>query len=90
MWLVGMKIIIIGLLLYNYYYFLLYARFHSSLVEHENLRSKAGFIGNSSKFFKINFLRCVIIKYRINIVSIFQKHDLWVKEKSMSNKWKNL
>ena len=82
----NMQIIIIGLLLYNYYYFLLYARFHSSLVAHENLRSKAGFMGNSSKFFMIHFLRCVIIKYRINIVSIFQKHDLLVKEKSMSNK----
>ena len=28
------------------------------------------------------------IKYQINAVSIFQNHDLLVKEKSISNKWK--
>ena len=55
----NMLIIIIGLLVNNYYYFLLYTRFHSSPVEHENLRSKVLLMGNSTKFFKINFLKCV-------------------------------
>ena len=50
-------IIIIGLLVYNYF-FLLYTRFHSSSVEHENLGSKFVLMGNSTTFFKINFLKC--------------------------------
>ena len=54
----NMLIIIIGLFVYNYYYFLLYTRFHSSPVEHEKLRSKILFIGNSTKFFKIHILKC--------------------------------
>ena len=81
-----MPIIIIGLLVYNYYYYLLYARFHSSPVEHENLRSKVVSIGNSTKMFKLHFLKFAKNKYRINVVSILQNHDLLVKEKSISNK----
>ena len=50
--------IIIGLLVYNYCYFLLYTRFHSSPVEHENLSLKVALTGNSTKFFKIIFLKC--------------------------------
>ena len=80
------KIIIIGLLVYNYYYFLLYTRFHSSPVEHKNLRSKVVLMGNTTKFFQINFLNLQKIKYHINVVSIFKIHDLLVKEKSLSNK----
>ena len=67
----------------NYYWFisiqlllfLLYTRFHSSPVEHEYLSSKVEFMGNSTKFFKIRFLRCVKNKnikfdiYLINVVS---------------------
>ena len=37
---------------------LLYTRFHSSPVEHENLRSKVVLMSNSTKFFKIHFLKC--------------------------------
>ena len=51
----NMLIIIISLFVYNYYYFLLYTRFHSSPIEYENLRSKVVLIGNSTKFFKRNF-----------------------------------
>ena len=54
----NMLIIIIGLLVYNYYYSLFYTRFHSSPVEHENLRSKVELMGNSTNFFKIIFLKC--------------------------------
>ena len=57
--------------IYNYYYFLLYTRFHSSPVEHENLRSKVVLMGNSTKFFKIPFLKCI---------SIFQNHELLEKK----------
>ena len=46
----NMLIIIIGLLAYNYYYLLLYTRFHSSPVQHENLSSKVVLMGNSTKF----------------------------------------
>ena len=53
----NMLIIIIGLLVYNYYYFLLYTRFHSSPVEHENLRSKVVLMGNATEFLKIHFFR---------------------------------
>ena len=83
----NMQIIIIGLFLYNYYFFLLYKIFHSSPVEHENLRSKVVLMGNSTRFFKIHFWNVQRIKYRINVVSIFQNHDLLVKEKSIWNKW---
>ena len=85
---INIIIIIIGLLVYNYYYFLLYTRFHSSPVEHENLRSKVVLTCNSTNFFKIIFLNVQKKKYRINVVSIFQIHDLLVKVKSISNKWK--
>ena len=47
----NMLIIIIGLLMYKYYYFLLYTRFHSSPVEHENLRAKFVLMDNSTNFF---------------------------------------
>ena len=47
----NMLIISIGLLVYNYYYLLLYTTFHSSPVEHENLRSKVILMGNSTEFF---------------------------------------
>ena len=53
----NMLIIIIGLLVYYCYYFLLYRRFHLSPVEHQNLRSKVGLMGNSTKFLKIPFLK---------------------------------
>ena len=53
----NMLIIIIGLLVHNYYSFLFYTRFHSSPVEYENLRSKVVFMGNSSKFLKNKFLK---------------------------------
>ena len=52
-------IIIIGLLVYNYFIFLLYSRLNSSLGEHENLRSKVVLMSNSNNFFKIHFLKCV-------------------------------
>ena len=48
-------IIIIDLFVYNYYYPLLYTRFHSSSVEHKNLRSKVVLMGNSIKFFQFHF-----------------------------------
>ena len=83
----NMLIIIIGLLVYNYYSFLLYTTFHSSPVEHENLKSKVVLMGTQLNFFKINFLKCAK-KIRVNVVSIFQNHDLLVKENSISNKWK--
>ena len=51
-------IIIIGLLVYNYYIFLLYTRFHSTPVEHENLMLKVVLMGNSTKFFRMKFLKC--------------------------------
>ena len=51
-------IIIISSLIYNNTNFLLYTRFHSTPVEHENLRSKVVLMGNSTKFFKINCLKC--------------------------------
>ena len=85
-----MLIISIGLFLYNYYYFLLYARFHSSPVEHEHLRWKVVLMGNSAKNFKIYFLNMQKVKYRINVVYIFQNNDLLVKEKSLSNKKKSI
>ena len=50
-----MLIIIIGLFLYNYYSFLLYTGFHSSPVEHKNLRSKVVLMVNRTKKFKKNF-----------------------------------
>ena len=82
-------IIIISLLIYNNTNFLLYIRFHSTPVEHENLRSKVVLMGNSTKFLRINCLKCANdIKHQINVVSIFQNHDLLVNEKSISNKWK--
>ena len=58
----NMLIINIGLMVYDYYsyyyYYLFYTRFHSSPVEHENLRSKVVLMGKSTKFFKINSLNC--------------------------------
>ena len=46
-----------GLLVHNYDYFILYTRFHSSPVEHENSRSKVVLMGNSTKFFNVIFLK---------------------------------
>ena len=46
-------IIIIGLLVYNYYYFLLYAKFYSSIFEHKNLRSKVVLMGITQQDFLI-------------------------------------
>ena len=54
----NMIIIIIGLLVYNFF-FLLYTRFHSSPDEHENLWSKIVLMGNSTNFFNIHFFKCV-------------------------------
>ena len=54
----NIAVIIISLLAYNYCYFLLYTRFHSCPVEHENLRSKVVLMGNSTKKFNIKFLKC--------------------------------
>ena len=48
----------IGFLVYNYYYFLLYTRFHSSPVKHENFRSKVVLMGNSAKKRLISILKC--------------------------------
>ena len=81
-------IIIIGLLVCNYFYFLFYIRLDSSPAEHENFRSKILLMGNSTKFFKIFFWDVLKTKYRINVVSIFQNHEFFLKEKSISNKWK--
>ena len=75
-----MLIIIIILLLL----FLLYTRFHISLVEHENLRSKVEFKGHSTKLFNIHLFEDVLkIKYPIHVVSILKNHDLSIKEKSI-------
>ena len=52
----NMLIIIIGLLLYNHYYFLLYTWLQSSPDEHENLSSKHQLKGNSSTYFNAIFL----------------------------------
>ena len=76
-------IIIIGLLVYNYYYFLLYTIFHSSPVEHENLRSKVVVMGKSAKFLKCAKNK---ISNKIYVVSMFQNHDMLVNVKSLSNK----
>ena len=73
-------VIIIGLLIYNFYYFLLYTRFNSSPVEHENLRSKVVLMGNLIKYFEKHFLKCAKIKYRINVVPVFKNHDLLIKK----------
>ena len=54
---------------------LLYTRFYSSLVEHENLSLKVQLIGNSSKYFKIQFLK-MCKKNQIYLISIFQNYDL--------------
>ena len=85
----NMVIIIIGLLVYIYNYLLLYTRFHSSPVEHENLRSKVVLMDNSTKCFKIIFWNVQKMKYRINVVSIFQNHDLLVKKKINIKSLKN-
>ena len=53
-----MLIIMIGLLVYKYYYFLLYTRFHSSPVEHENLRSEVVLMGNLTKYLRYFFEMC--------------------------------
>ena len=76
----NMLIIIIGLFLYNDYYILFYTRFHSSPVEHENLRSKIVLMGNSTNFFMVRLLKSAKNKIS-NKCSIFQNHDLLVKRK---------
>ena len=50
-----MRIIIICLLVYNYYKFLLYTRVHSSPAEHENLSLKFELEGNSPTSRKMFF-----------------------------------
>ena len=83
-------IIIIGLLVYNYYYFLLYTRFHSSPDEHENLRSKVVLMGNFTKFFKINFLKCTKNQISNRCCFHLQIHDLLVKKNQYKINGKNL
>ena len=75
MWLVGMIIIIIGLLLYNYYYVLLYTRFHLSPVEHGNWRSKVVLMGKLTKFFMITFLN--LAKNQISKKCCFHLPKTW-------------
>ena len=76
-------IIIIGLLVYNYYYFLLYTRFHSSPVEHENLRSNVVLIGKITKFYKIHFLKCA--NNKISNKSCFHLPKSWFVGKRKIN-----
>ena len=84
----NMLVIIIGLFVYNYYYFLLYGRFHSSPVEQENLRSKVVLMGNSTKFLKIDFLTSAKNPISTKCCFHLPNHYLLVIEKSISNKWK--
>ena len=84
----NMLIIIISLMIYNYYYLLLYTRFHSSPVKHENLRSKVALMGNLTNFFKIHFVNCTKNKISNKCCFHLPNHDLLVKEKSISDKCK--
>ena len=82
----NMLIITFGLLVHTYYYFLLFTIFHSFPVEHENLRSKVVLMGNSTKIFKIPFLKCAKNKISNKCCFHLPKSDLLVKEKLISNK----
>ena len=84
----NMLIIIIGLLVYNNYSFLLYSRFHSSPVEHENLKSKVVLMGKSTKFFRIYFLKCAINKILNKSCFHHPNSRFVVKIKINNNKWK--
>ena len=67
-----MLIIIIGLLVYNYYNLLSYTRLHSSAIDHENLSLKLELKSNKPIFFKEIRLGCA---KNIIFIFIFLNHN---------------